>query len=147
MPRFERDDSRVPLALNLELSHGRHGASARVEVCRLSGGGVARLALRGWIETIAMRRLAATLDDLASRGFDASSSTARSSITSSSVLCRSCMPRSPISRERRAPYRMSGLSQHLAEQFAFAAVRAGIAGGPCARRARWPHEWNGERAS
>ena len=60
--------SRVALALNQELSAGRHGASARLELHDGATGRVALLALRGWIDARALSRLKGTLDDLASRG-------------------------------------------------------------------------------
>ncbi len=59
---------RLTLALNLELCHGRHGASARVELHERDGGRIALVVLRGWIDRIAMRRLASALEDLAARG-------------------------------------------------------------------------------
>jgi anti-anti-sigma regulatory factor len=61
-------NSRVALAINLELSHGRHGAAARIEMDDGVPGGSARVALRGWIERSAMRRLLDTLDGLRARG-------------------------------------------------------------------------------
>lgn len=66
--------TRPVLALNLELSHRRPGASARVELHDPSpgepapGGRIARVALRGCIDAVAARRLAQALDDLALRG-------------------------------------------------------------------------------
>ena len=70
--------ARPVLALNLELCHGRPGASARVELHERpsapdrSGGvaRIARLALRGCIDAVAARRLSQALDDLALRGVD-----------------------------------------------------------------------------
>ncbi|MBI1798629.1 MAG: STAS domain-containing protein [Candidatus Eisenbacteria bacterium] len=56
------------MALNLELSHGRPGASARVEIHERPDGRIALLELHGWIEAVAVHRLGAALDDLASRG-------------------------------------------------------------------------------
>ena len=66
---------RPVLALNLELCHGRPGASARVELHerpapadRPSGvSRIARVALRGCIDAVASRRLSQALDDLALR--------------------------------------------------------------------------------
>ncbi|NOT35185.1 MAG: STAS domain-containing protein [Candidatus Eisenbacteria bacterium] len=63
------------LALDLELSHGRHGASARVELHERpdSPPGVRRLAwigVRGWMDQPALKRLGRALDDLALRGVD-----------------------------------------------------------------------------
>ena len=58
----------LQVALNLEFTRGRHGASARVELHERPTGRLAVLALRGWIDLSAERRLEQTLDDLASRG-------------------------------------------------------------------------------
>lgn len=63
----KRTDARIErlaMALNLELSHGRPGASARVEFHDRPAGRVALLTLRGWIEAVAVRRLTAALADL-----------------------------------------------------------------------------------
>ena len=71
--------ARPALVFNLELSHGRSGASARVELHdRLAPdagrpSGVSRLgrvALRGCLDAVATRRLEQVLDDLASRGVE-----------------------------------------------------------------------------
>ena len=67
--------ARLTLALNLELSYGRHGASARVELqerphARPGARRVARVTLRGWIDAAAERRLEQALEDLAARGVD-----------------------------------------------------------------------------
>jgi anti-sigma B factor antagonist len=68
---------RPVLALNLELCHGRPGASARVELheCpssleRPGVSRIARVALRGCIDGVAARRLTQALDDLALRGVE-----------------------------------------------------------------------------
>lgn len=61
-------ESRHTVALNLELAHGRHGATARLELHERSGGRVAVLALRGWLDGLAIRRLQEALEDLAARG-------------------------------------------------------------------------------
>ena len=68
-------EPRLALAFNFELSHGRHGAAARVEFHERAQDGpsphrIALVALRGWIDRVAERRLEATLDDLAVRGVD-----------------------------------------------------------------------------
>jgi len=71
--------ARPALALNLELSHGEPGASARVELHdRLAGDAaapvaisrLARVTLRGCIDAVAARRLEQALDDLALRGVE-----------------------------------------------------------------------------
>lgn len=56
---------RHAVALNVDLAHGRHGATARLE---LYDRGVALLALRGWLDDVAVRRLEETLDGVAARG-------------------------------------------------------------------------------
>ena len=58
------------LALNLELSHGPHGASARIELLERYGMRIALLALRGWVDPPAAHRLELALEDLAARGVD-----------------------------------------------------------------------------
>ena len=70
--------ARPVLAINLELCHGRPGASVRVELHeppaaldRPSGvARIARVALRGCIDLVAARRLSQALDDLALRDVD-----------------------------------------------------------------------------
>lgn len=69
---------RPSMALNLELSHGRPGASARVELHeRTAGEGLfstssrlARVSLRGCIDEVAAGRLERALEDLALRNLD-----------------------------------------------------------------------------
>lgn len=56
------------LAVNLQFTRGRHGAAARIELHDRPGGRFAILALRGWIDLSAERRIEQTLDDLAQRG-------------------------------------------------------------------------------
>lgn len=56
------------LALNLELSQGRHGASARIEIHERGEERVALVALRGWMDRAAALRLETALDDLAGSG-------------------------------------------------------------------------------
>ena len=58
----------MPLALNLELSHGLHGASARLEIRDRGTDRIAVLQLRGWMDRVATQRLGTALDDLAQRG-------------------------------------------------------------------------------
>jgi anti-anti-sigma regulatory factor len=61
-------DAHKALGLQMELSHGRHGASARLDVYdRPDAGPGAR---RGWIDRTALMRLGRALDDMASRGVD-----------------------------------------------------------------------------
>lgn len=65
---------RPALALNLDLSHGRPGASARVEVYERGDGDravrIARVSPRGCIDQTAARRLERALEDLALRDLD-----------------------------------------------------------------------------
>ncbi len=56
------------VALHLELSHGRHGASACIEFHERASGRIALLALHGWLDGAAVSPLGRTLDDLASQG-------------------------------------------------------------------------------
>jgi anti-anti-sigma factor len=64
MPHRDVHAERFAMALNLELSHGRPGASARVEFHDRAGGRVALLCLRGWIDAVAVRRLTEALTEL-----------------------------------------------------------------------------------
>ena len=59
---------RAALAVNLELSHGVHGASARLEWHDRKGTRVALLKLSGWLDRAAAGRLEQALDHLAERG-------------------------------------------------------------------------------
>ncbi len=58
------------VTLDLELSHGRHGASARIEIHERRTGRLALMALRGWLDTAAMSHLGRALEDLIQRGVD-----------------------------------------------------------------------------
>lgn len=68
--------TRPALALNLDLSHGRPGASARVELHDRPGSAlrsssrIARVTLRGNIDAVAGVRLGRALEDLALRDVD-----------------------------------------------------------------------------
>jgi anti-sigma B factor antagonist len=68
--RPERDEDRIAMTLDLELSDGRHGASARVELRERPGGRIVLIALRGSLDRAAVLRLGRTLDDLAERGIE-----------------------------------------------------------------------------
>ena len=68
--RRESDADRIVMTLDLELSDGRRGASARVELRERPGGRVVLLALRGSLDRAAVRRLGHTLEDLAERGIE-----------------------------------------------------------------------------
>jgi anti-anti-sigma factor len=66
-----RTDARnggAPLAINFELSHGLHGAAARIELHDRPPERIALLQLRGWVDGVAVHRLDGVLDDLAQRG-------------------------------------------------------------------------------
>jgi anti-anti-sigma factor len=68
--RLDTHEDRLSLALNLELSGGRHGAAARIELHDRSTGRLALIALRGWIDQSAVEHLDQALSDLARRGVD-----------------------------------------------------------------------------
>ena len=70
MSLVEFGRARLALAINLELSHGRHGAAARVELLERAGRRVARVDLSGWVEDVAMGRFERTVQDLAGRGVE-----------------------------------------------------------------------------
>ncbi len=56
------------LAVNLQLSYGRPGAHARVELHDRIGGRVALVQLGGWLDAVAVGRLEQAFEDLALRG-------------------------------------------------------------------------------
>jgi len=58
------------VTLDLELSQGRHGASARIEIHERRRGRIALLALRGWLDCAAVSHLGRALEDLGQRGVD-----------------------------------------------------------------------------
>ena len=62
------DDVRTSMTMNLQLSRGRHGAAARLEVHERPAGRVGLLALRGWVDLSAARGIERALEDLAARG-------------------------------------------------------------------------------
>lgn len=59
---------RTSVTMNLQLTRGRHGAAARLEVQERPTGRVGMLALRGWVDLSAERAIEQVLDDLAVRG-------------------------------------------------------------------------------
>jgi hypothetical protein len=61
-------EARTSMTMNLQLSRGRHGAAARLEVHERPAGRVGLLALRGWVDLSAARGIERALDDLAARG-------------------------------------------------------------------------------
>jgi anti-anti-sigma factor len=60
--------ARAPLAVNLELGCGAHGASARLEWHERGGRRIALLSLSGWIDRAALGNLERALENLAERG-------------------------------------------------------------------------------
>lgn len=60
--------TRASVAVNLELSHGVHGAAARLEWHERLGRRIALLQLIGWIDRAALLRLERTLENLAEQG-------------------------------------------------------------------------------
>jgi anti-anti-sigma factor len=69
------DSPQLVVALNVELCQGGRGASARVELHERPDNPpgtrrIAVVALHGWLDAVAVRRLEATLQDLAARGVD-----------------------------------------------------------------------------
>ncbi len=59
---------RAALAVNLQLSAGARGASARLEWHERAGERIALLKLSGWIDRAALPRLERTVENLAGRG-------------------------------------------------------------------------------
>ena len=62
------ESTRAALAVNVELAHGAHGASARLEWHEREGRRIGLLKLSGWIDRAALLRLEGTLENLAERG-------------------------------------------------------------------------------
>jgi len=56
------------LAVNLQFTAGRHGSAARIELLDRPAGRLATVALCGWVDVPAGRRIEQTFDDLAARG-------------------------------------------------------------------------------
>jgi len=61
-------DVRTSVKMDLQLSRGRHGAAARLEVHERPAGRVGLLALRGWVDAPAARGIERALGDLSARG-------------------------------------------------------------------------------
>lgn len=121
---------RVTLAINLELSHGRHGASARVELHEWADRVVALVSVRGWIDSVALRRLGKTIDDLVARGVS------RLVLDCSQLrhiefrFIPSLMK--SLTRFERGSARVCGLTRHLRDLFRLAGSEPGLHGGPSA---------------
>ena len=120
MPGPEWFDSRVTLAINLQLKPGRHGASARVEMHPRNDGIVAVVLVRGRLDRVALRRLAQTLEDLAARGVR------RLLLDCSQLrdirlgLVSPLMDSLARFESRVGRYAVCGLSQHLRDRFRYA---------------------------
>jgi anti-anti-sigma regulatory factor len=61
-------DVRTSVKMDLQLSRGRHGAAARLEVHERPAGRVGLLALRGWVDAPAALGIERALGDLSARG-------------------------------------------------------------------------------
>jgi len=68
MSAWPEGSGRAMIVMHESLSHGRHGTSARLEVHETSPDRTARLALRGWLDAIALGRLGQRLEDLERQG-------------------------------------------------------------------------------
>ena len=123
---------RHQVAMNLEFTRGRHGAGARIELHERPTGRLAVLALRGWIDLSAERRLAQTLDDLVGRGV-------RQLIVDVSQLRHldyRLIPRlvDTLARfeARSGAVAVCGLSRYLRDLFRLSGVEPRVAGWPSA---------------
>lgn len=67
---MQHEPERLVYAITLDLSHGPHGAHARIERIGAEDGDgdIARLTLFGWIDRLALDHLSGALEELASRG-------------------------------------------------------------------------------
>ena len=128
-------EPRMSCAVNLDLSHGRHPASARIEWCEAEagmGGAEATLALRGWIDRSALLGLESTLGELSRRGVR------RLSLDCSGVRHVELGAVSPLARllsdSAPAGLRLFGISPHLRDLFRLAGCRelipSGFSSGP-----------------
>ncbi|MCC6652158.1 MAG: STAS domain-containing protein [Candidatus Eisenbacteria bacterium] len=125
-------DARKTMAVNLQFTRGRHGAAARIELHDRPTGRFATLALRGWIDLSAERRVEQTLDDLAGRG-----------VTQLLVDCSQLrhidyrmVPRLVESlgrfETRAGSYALCGLSRYLRDLFRLAGCDAHLRSWPSA---------------
>lgn len=137
MSRWEGQGTPTSLVINLELSHGRHGASARVE---LRSSDWAEVAIGGWIDRIALQRLRQMFGDLAARGV-------RRLALDCSQLRHIEYRLIPVLRDSLAPFgsdgqMVRGLSHRLGDVFRLAGwntggpARAGAAG-PIGTKREW----------
>jgi anti-anti-sigma regulatory factor len=131
-------ESRVTLAINLQLSPGRLGASARVELHVRREGTAALVRVRGRLESVALARLGETLEDLAGRGV-------RDLLLDCSQLrdIRLDLVASLIDslahfEARSGRYSVCGLSPQLRDRFRFAGCENGLHPWPPAPASRHP---------
>ncbi|MFN8586420.1 MAG: STAS domain-containing protein [Candidatus Eisenbacteria bacterium] len=120
------------MAVNLQFTRGRHGAAARIELHDRPSGRFAVLAVRGWIDLSAERRLEQALDDLAGRG-----------VTQLLVDCSQLrhidyrmVPRLVAALQRfesrAGAYALCGLSRYLRDLFRLAGCDAHLRAWPSA---------------
>jgi anti-anti-sigma regulatory factor len=62
--------ARAPLSIRFELCHGRHGASARVELHEGPGGRLAQMGVGGFLDDVALGRFERAMSDLVAHGVD-----------------------------------------------------------------------------
>jgi hypothetical protein len=117
-------EPRGSCAVNLDLSHGRHPASARIEWSEPESGAVgsdATVALRGWIDLAALHGLESTLEELGRRGVR------RLSLDCTAVRHVEFGAVPPLTRllSDSAPggLRLHGLSPHLRDLFRLAGCK------------------------
>jgi len=144
-------EPRQTLAVNLQFTRGRHGAAARIELHDRPAGRVAVLALMGWVDLAAERRIEQTLDDLAARGV------ARLLVDCSQLrhLDYRLVPRflGALGRfeTRTGAYALCGLSHYLRDLFRLAGCDAHLRNWPVANDVLAPvgarGGFHGERAS
>ena len=131
-------EAQKTLAVNLQFTRGRHGAAARIELHDRPSGRFAVLALLGWIDLSAERRVEQTLDDLAARG-----------VTQLLVDCSQLrhidyrmVPRlvSALARfeARAGAYALCGLSRYLRDLFRLAGCDLPLRSWPTAADVRTP---------
>jgi anti-anti-sigma factor len=140
-------DVRGAVVMNLEFSHGRHGAAARIEVHERPAGQVGVVALRGWVDAAAAQRIERMLDDLAERNL------ARLVVDCSQLLHVDyrVMPRLADALERFAARAGSvvlcGLSRYLRDLFRIAGCESRLCCWPSASELLDATTLAGERAS
>jgi anti-anti-sigma regulatory factor len=136
-------DSRVTLAINLQLKPGRLGASARVELHVRREGSAALVRVRGRLERIALRRLTQTLDDLAARGVRRLLLDCAQLRDIRLDLVASLVESLTRFESRSGEYAVCGLSQQLRDRFRFAGCEDGLHPCPPATEALVPSSADG----